>query len=205
MRKPTTQSQRLGDTDLMQYTEQIVTKMGEAIAIFPDPVPELNEIETALTDFRLSTTEAAYRDKRAILIRRGKRKELEYLISELSKYVDTVAHNDPTIILAAGFMPTQEAQSFAGPAPKAKRLVAEPQQVGSSRIKLKVDRWKGARMYQFQFRKKGSDAPWSDLLSSKSTCTIEGLEMFGEYEFRATYIGIDPTPNYSEIVSSYVV
>src|SRR5690606_21284645 len=124
--------------------------------------------------FRLSATEAAYRDTRAIKIREAKRKELVHLLHELAKYVDTVAQKDVSIILAAGFVPSKEAESYAGYIPKATRLIAKPQEIGSSRIKLKVERWQGARMYQFEFRKKGIETLWSKQLSSKSTCMLEG-------------------------------
>ncbi len=204
MSKPTTQSQRLKDDNLMQYAEQIITNMREAVAIYPEPQPGLSVIETALIDFRLSATEAAYRDSRAIRLRKDKRTHLEYLISELAKYVDTVANKDENMVLASGFALPKEAQSYAGPVPKASHLRAEPQEVGSRRIKLKVDRWKGARMYRFELRKKG-ETEWSVHFCSKSTCILDGLEMFEEYEFRATYVGISTEPNYSNVVASYVV
>lgn len=197
-------AQKLKDDNLMQYAAHIITEMRKSAEVFPEPIPGLNGIETALTDFRVSATEAAYRDSRAIRIRNGKRKELEYLLRELSKYVDTVANQDETIILASGFNLKSNAVSYAGLAPKATRLRVESQEVGSSRIKIKINPWKGARMYQFQFRRKG-EMEWSTQLNSKSVCIIEGLDMFTEYEFRATYVGINPEPNYSDIVSSYVV
>ncbi|MBD1423595.1 fibronectin type III domain-containing protein [Sphingobacterium chuzhouense] len=204
MSKPTTQSQRLKDDNLMQYVEQIITNMRAATATYPEPVPGLDTMEAALTDFRLSATEAAYRDRRAIRIRQDKRKRLEYLLTELAKYVDTIANKDVNLILASGFALPKDVQSYDGPAPKATNLVAEPQQVGSRRIKLKIDRWKGARMYRFEARKKG-ETEWQTQFSTRSTCTLEGLEMFEEYEFRATYMGINSEPNYSNVVSSYVV
>lgn len=205
MKRPTTQSHVLGDDAMMQYVEQIVTEMKANVALFPNPVPALNVVETALAAFRLSATEAAYRDTRAVKIRNGKRKELVFQLRELAKYVDTIAKKDVSVILAADFVPSKEAESYAGYIPKATRLVAKPQEVGSSRIKLKVDRWQGARMYQFEFRKKGIGAAWSVQLCSKSTCLLEKLDRFEEYEFRVTYIGINPKPNYSDIVSCYVV
>ena len=205
MRKPTTQSHLLGDDAMMQYVEHIITNMKDGKDLFPAPVPSLSVVEAALATFRHSATEAAYRDIRAVKIRKEKRKQLVYLLRELSKYVDTVAKKDVTVILAAGFIPSKDPESYAGYIPKATRLVAKPQEVGSSRIKLKVDRWQGARMYQFEFRKKRTETAWSIQLSSKSTCLLKSLDRFEEYEFRVTYIGIDPTPNYSDTVSSYVV
>ena len=205
MKRPTTQSHLLSDDAMMQYVEQIITKMEANEVLFPDPVPALGVVETALAAFRLSATEAAYRDTRAVKIRKAKRKALVYQLRELSKYVDTVAQKDDTIILAAGFVPSKDPESYAGFIPKATRLIAKTQEVGSSRIKLKVDRWQGARMYQFEFRKKGAETVWSVQLCSKSTCLLEDLDQFEEYEFRVTYIGINPKPNYSDIVLSYVV
>src|SRR5690606_17549028 len=100
----TKQFKRMNDDELMQYAEQIVTKVGTENAIFPNPVPELETITAALTDFRLAATEAVHRDSRAIRIRNERRKELEYLISELAKYVDTIANNDAVIIQTSGYI-----------------------------------------------------------------------------------------------------
>lgn len=205
MKKPTKQGQRLNDANMMQYVEQIVTKMAANADLFTTPVPALATVETALQAFRHSATEAAYRDSRAIGLRKEKRRELEYLIGELSKYVDTIAKGHVPTVLASGFAPTKDANSYEGFVPKALRLVAEPKGVGSARIRLKVAPWAGARMYQFEYRKKGVETDWVSQLSTKSFCILEGLDRFQEYEFRASYIGIDPRPNYSDIVSSYVV
>ncbi|RKO71476.1 hypothetical protein D7322_12015 [Sphingobacterium puteale] len=193
------------DVQLMQFAEQIATKMAQEAILFPTPVPSLTVLESALAAFRNSATEAAYRDTRAIMVRKQKREELVYVLKELGKYVDTIAGNDDTIVLAAGFNIKKTSSSYAGLVRKAQRPVAEPSHVGSGRITLKTDAWPGARMYQYQYRHKGSELEWTSQLSSKSTCIIEGLETFREYEFRVTYIGIDPTPNYSDVTSSFVL
>ncbi len=193
------------DVQLMQTAEQILTKMSQETILFPEPIPGLSVLEAALSSFRDSATEAAYRDMRAILVRKEKRKELAYVLRELGKYVDTVANNDDTVVLASGFSVRKPNSSFSGPAPKAQGPIAETDHIGSGRITLKTNPWAGARMYNFQFRIKGSEDEWRSQLSSKSTCLIEGLETFKEYEFRATYVGIDPTPNFSDITSSYVL
>lgn len=193
------------DVQLMQTAEQIATKMANEAVLFPTPIPALTVLNAALTTFRNSATEAAYRDTRAIMIRKQKREELVYVLKELGKYVDTIAGNDDTIVLAAGFNIRKTNTSYNGFVPKAQRLIAEPDQVGSGRVNLKTTAWAGARMYEYQYRHKGSELEWTSQLSSKSTCIIEGLETFREYEFRVTYIGIDPTPNYSDVTSSFVL
>src|SRR5690606_34233053 len=134
-----------------------------------------------------------------------KRKALVYQLRELSKYVDTVAQKDDTIILAAGFVPSKDPESYAGFIPKATRLIAKPKEVGSSRIKLKVDGWQDARMYHFEFRKKGVVTDCSVHLCYSSKCLLFELVRYEVYELRVTYIGIKAIPNCSDIISSYVV
>ncbi|NGM62124.1 hypothetical protein G5B30_09380 [Sphingobacterium sp. SGG-5] len=205
MSKLTLNEKEQTDVQFMQTAEQILTKMTAESTLFATPIPELSVLETALTAFRAAATEAAYRDTRAILIRNQKRKELVYVLKELAKYVDTVAGDDDSTILAAGFSIRKADDSYKGLVPKAQQPVAEPDQIGSGRITLRTKAWTGARMYNFQYRLKGSTEEWKSQLSSKSSCVIEGLETFKEYEFRATYMGIDPTPNFSDISSSYVL
>lgn len=193
------------DVQLMQTAEQIYSKMTAESTLFAAPVPALTILEAALTAFRNSATEAAYRDTRAIMIRKQKRQELDYVLKELSKYVDTVANGDGTVVLAAGFSLQKSNESYSGLVPKAQRPIAEPGQIGSGRVQIKTTSWTGARMYEFQYRIKGSTDAWTSQLSSKSSCVLEGLETFKEYEFRVTYIGINPTANYSDSTSSYVL
>ncbi|TDQ76612.1 hypothetical protein [Sphingobacterium yanglingense] len=205
MSKLTIKEVRQTDVQLMQTAEQIFTKMTAEATLFATPVPSLATLETALIAFRNSATEAAYRDTRAIIVRKQKRAGLVYLIKELGKYVDTIAKGDDSIILAAGFGLRKANGSYNGLVPKAKAPLAEPNEIGSGRVLLRTSPWVGARMYEFQCRIKGSSEAWASQLSSKSSCMIEGLEQFKEYEFRVTYIGIDPTPNYSDSTSSYVL
>lgn len=205
MSKLTIKELQQTDVQLMQTAEQIYTKMTAETTLFETPVPSLTALDAALVAFRLSATEAAYRDTRAIIIRKQKRGELAHVLKELGKYVDTVAKGDDSIVLAAGFGLRKPNDSYNGLAPKAKAPVATPGEIGSGRIKLKTEKWAGARMYEFQCRLKGSSEAWISQLSSKSSCVIGGLEQFKEYEFRVTYIGIDPTPNYSGSTSSYVI
>ena len=194
----------MNDEEVMQYVEQIITKITAESSIFPNPVPELSSIESLLLEFRLAATEAAFNDSRAIRIRNDKRKELEYQVNELKKYVDTVAKNDAVIIQSAGFFLSKTSVKYTGLVPKIKRLTAEPEQLGSLRIKLQANPWKGAHAYRFEYRKVG-EADWNIALSTKSTYTLSGLEKFAEYEFRASYLGVNPEPNYSDIVTTHAI
>lgn len=205
MSKPKLRFYELNAAELTQFAEQVLGKMGQATDLFDSPQPSLAELEGALTAFREATTEAAFGDRRAIVLRNQRKAELEGVIYELSKYVDTVAAGDEAVVLAAGFIPQRTSTARLGRAPKPSGLRAQPDYVGSARIEIRVDRWAGARMYQFEYRKKGFDEEWNQVLSSKSTCLLEGLDVFEEYEFRVSYRGVDPAVVYSDVVSSYVI
>lgn len=205
MKRPTLHFQNLTAAQLMQYAEQILIKMGQEEDLFATPQPTLSDVEDSLAVFRMSAAEAAYNDRRAILMRNTQRRELEGLLYELSKYVDTVAGGDESLVLASGFIPTRARKSTGGRIPKALNLRVEPEGLGTGSVELRVDRWEYARMYSFEYRKKGSDELWQQLLSSRSTAVLEGLTAFEEYEFRATYLGVDPKPNYSDVVTNYAL
>ena len=205
MKKPTLQFQKLNAAQLLQYAEQILGKMRQHADVFESPSPSLEDVEAAVVAFRDATTEAAFRDRRAIVLREQRQADLKALIYELSKYVDTVAKGDEAVVLAAGFIPSKPSSNRTGRAPQPGNLRAINDYVGSARIQLRVDRWEGSRLYQFEHRKKGTDQPWQPVLSSKATCILENLDVFEEYEFRVAYRGVDPTLVYSDVVSSYVV
>jgi len=205
MGKPKLNFDKLSTASLAQYAEQILGKMTQETELFVTPVPALETLENALTAYIAATTEAAFRDTRAIELRKERRSELEDVIYELSKYVDTIAKGNRSIVLAAGFLPTNASTGRYGRAPKPESPRATPDYVGSGRIQLKVPAWAGARMYQFEFRRKGAETPWQLLISSKSSCAVEGLDIFQEYEFRVAYRGADPAIVYSDTVSCFAI
>ncbi len=205
MKKPTLQFQSRNAAQLLQYAGQIHSKMSEHTDLFATPNPALADLETAIGDFRDATTEAAFRDRRAIVLRDQRQAALQAVVYELSKYVDTIAKGDEAVVLAAGFEPNKSQSNRYGRPPQPSNVKAAPDGVGSARILLSVNRWAGAKMYQFEYRRKGADQAWQQVISSKSTCELENLEIFQEYEFRVAYRGTNPTLVYSDVVSSYVV
>lgn len=205
MRKPTTDFKNLDSAQLIQFGEEIVKKMEEHDTIFVTPIPSLTAISAAIVDFRKAVANAAFNDRQAISARKESRAELEYLINELAKYVDTVARGNATTILSAGFVPSKEATYSNDPNPKAINLRVEPAGLGTMRVVAKVEPWKKARYYQFEFRKKGADVEWQKILSTKAVLEINNLVAFDEYEFRATYLSRDTNPNYSDVISTYAL
>lgn len=191
-------------TELLRYAEQIFKKMTENVDMFTNPVPDLTTLETNLTRYRDAYAEATFRDKRAVILKGQKGKDLQRTIYQLARYIDGVAEGDAAIIVAAGFRPSGSTTNSIGKTPKAENLRVEHLQVGTGVVQLRVNAWKSARLYQYEYRKKGSES-WTAILHTRSSVELRDLEMMQEYEFRVSYVGTDTVMNYSDIVTALVV
>lgn len=205
MAKPTLSSKIGSAAKLLTYAENVFKKSIENAVLFPDAASTIVELEAALKAYRNGLTEAAYRDTRQIVIKNKQAAILKQVLYKYALYVEAVANGDPNIILAAGYIPSKSSTGSIGSSPKPYNLRVEIYQGGNNAVQLRVNSWRPARYCQFEFRKVGSENEWSKVLSTKSKTVIPDLEHLQEYEFRVTYLGADPTPNYSDIVRCYVV
>lgn len=191
-------------TELLNYAEHILKKMTENEDLFDQPVPSLTVLDSALSAYRDAYAEATHRDMRAVVLKGQKGKALQQVIYRLSHYVDAQAQGDPAIILAAGYKPSKSKLSRAGAPPKVHGVRAQNGEVGSGILWISVPPWKHARLYLYEYRKKGTEE-WSSRLYSRSKIEFSGLERLREYEFRVSYLGTDTTPNYSDTVTALIV
>lgn len=193
-----------GEAQYVKFVENIVVKLTENAALFADMDPSMADLEQALATLKTAQADAAYKDKRFVVIKNQAYAALKVVVYRLSLYVERKAEGDASIILAAGFNPSNSGSTTLDPAPKPKRFLVEVNQHVSGMTTLKTGFWKGVLAYQFEYRKKNGDVDWTRVVSSKSKVTITGLESVQEYEFRVAYIGRNPQMTYSDIVSSYV-
>jgi len=191
-------------TQLLVYAEQIFSKMTENADLFTDPVPDLTTLGESLEAYREAYAEAAFRDKRAVILKAQQGDRLQNVIRRLSHYVEALADGDEAIILAAGFRPSKPGNVSLGRTPKPENLRVEHIRVGSGIIRLRVNSWRPARLYQYEYRKKGTEQ-WSSVMHTKSSLEMKNLDMLEEYEFRVSYIGSDVTLNYSDVVTAWVI
>lgn len=193
-----------GEAQYVRFVENIIVKLTENAALFPDVDPTLADLEQALATVKQAQADAAYRDKRQVVIKNQALETLRKLVYHLSLYVEREANGDAAIILAAGFNPAKRGSPTLDAAPKPTTFLVEVNAHVSGVTNLKTAYWKGVLAYQFEYRKKNSDSDWNRVISSKSKVTITGLEPVQEYEFRVAYIGRNPQMTYSDVVSSYV-
>ena len=191
-------------TELLHYAEHILLKMNENADLFTNPVPDLATLESDLSAYREAYAEATFRDRRAVVLKGQKGSGLQETVYRLSHYVDGVAQGDPAIILAAGYRVARPSSVRHGRTPKAGNLRAEHVQVGSGIVRLRINPWRPARLYRYEYRPKGEEN-WTGILHSNSTLELSGLNMLQEYEFRASYIGTDTALNYSDTITALVV
>jgi len=195
-----------GEAQYVKFVENIVVKLTENAGMFPDMDPSLADLEQALATLKQAQADAAYRDKRLVVIKNQAFATLKTMVYHLSLYVERKANGDAAVILAAGFNPSKKGGTTTiSPAPKPANLIVEINVHISGMTNLKTTFWKGVLAYQFEYRKKNSGEDWTRVVSSKSKVTITGLEPVQEYEFRVAYIGRNPQMTYSDVVSSYVL
>lgn len=193
-----------GEAQYVQYVENIVAKLTENAALFSGVESNLDALEHALILFKRTQADAAYRDRRMVIIKNQAYASLKAEVYRMSLEVERNADGDEAMILAAGYIPSKRGIPVLEPAPKPKTLLVRVNQHVSGVAELKVNGWRRVLTYQFEYRKKNSDMAWIPVMSSKSKVTITGLEPVQEYEFRVAYIARNPQITYSDVVSSYV-
>lgn len=193
-----------GEAQFVRFVENIIVKLAENADLFTDADPSIADLEQALAKVKQAQADAAYRDKRFVVLKNQAFAALKKMVYHLSLYVERQANGDAAVILAAGFNPSAKGIIGPKPAPQPKFLSVEVNARIPGVTTLKTAYWKGNLAYQFEYRKKNSDADWTRLISSKSKLTITGLESVQKYEFRVAYIGRNPQITYSDVVSTYV-
>jgi len=193
-----------GEAQYVKFVENIVVKLTENASMFSDMDPTLADLQQALTAFKKAQADAAYRDKRLVVIKNQALDALKLVVYHISLFVERKAKGDAAVILSAGFNPSRVGSATLEAPPKPKNFSVEVQANLSGVAMLNVNNWRSVLIYQFEYRKKNSGDEWQRVMSSKSKVSITGLDPIQEYEFRVAYIGRNPTMTYSDIVSSYV-
>lgn len=204
MAKPKVTTEIGSEAKLLKYGDNVLKKSTENAVLFPDATELVAALKTELDLFRNSVAEASYRDKRQVVIKNQNGTALRQALYQLSLHVEMVAKGDPNLILAAGFTPSKPRSIPVGISPKPTILSVRNHEQGLMMVDLSTKAWRSARYYQFEHRIVGA-VDWTVTLSSKSRITLKELDHLKEYEFRVSYLGPDPTPNYSDNVRCFVV
>lgn len=194
------------DSKLHVFALSILTKMTRNPNFLPPYTPSLTDLSTAITNYwkALVASNGNFGGKAQTIAKDEARKALRTLMKDLGLYVDRVANGNKAIILSSGFKVRKPTPT--GPLPTPKKLKISDRQ--RSKIKLKVDAVKGTRIYQWEYIPTSdlSTGIWTEVKTTKSSVTIEGLQSGQQYTFRVVALGKNQqVKNYSHTVTSYIL
>jgi len=194
----------LSDTQLDTESENVLTKL-TGNTNFATPTPELTVLEADLAAYRIALVEAALGDRHKVEVKNQQRAQLERTLRSLALYVEQVADNDKAVILSAGFSVRKPLQR-GSETPEVSDFRVKYDAPGSGIAHVSIKYQQSVRLYRFEHRRVGTEE-WKTTSSSASRATVEGLESFQQYEFRAAYVvkGVNPTLRYSETLTTIIL
>lgn len=199
------------DFSSSKYSDQnLSTKAGEILknmtgnAAFTKPSPTLEELEAVINTYNSSLIAAANGSKADTVIKNNNRAVLEKTLKQEADYVQTASNGDEAIILSSGFDVNKKATTV-GPLPKPTNFSVKP---GTNRGTLvcSCDAVAGAYVYEIDYTEAPatSASVWLNKVSTKRTATLD-LVSGKQYTIRMTAVGADPTRNWSDDLTSFVL
>ena len=172
---------------------------------FPVPTPPLIELQKGIDELNIAIVNCKNGTKEDTVIKKNKRSALESLLKKLANYVQDTSNGDEAMILSSGFDIVRKATPI-GPLP---RVTGIEITAGTSRgsLNLKWDVVENAYTYNIEY----VELPSSEtsvkqrISTSKSSLTIPSLKRGQQYAFQIVAVGSDPTQNWSDIVTSFVM
>lgn len=192
---------KYNDAELEQKALLIIDSMSNN-SNFPTPTPPIADINTAVVAFQAALTRLKEGgSKQDMLLRDQKRTELSSLLEKLAYYVQMTVDDDGPALASSGYSLSKQPEPI-GILPKPQNFNVQPEAVGM--IKLSLKAIKGAKSYQYEYRRRGTDG-WIIKVHTKVTLLLTELESGVQYEFRVTAIGTAPQRVYSDVLSSFVL
>jgi hypothetical protein len=172
---------------------------------FPNPSPPLEIISSSNAAFTEAINKAINGSKEDTVIKNNLRKQVETNLKLETDYVQQVSRGDEAIILSSGFDVNKKPTAI-GPLPKATGLSIK---TGDNKgtIQAFCNVVPNALFYEFEY----TDAPsnpastWLKQTTTKHKLLIEGLTSGKQYVFRVAGAGSDPSRNWSDEISSFVL
>jgi len=195
---------RYTDLELSVKATHVVAQM-TGNESFPAPNPPLEDITEANASYidALHRVEGGSRED--TVIKNNRRKIVDSLLTLETEYVQRVSEGNEAIILSSGF-DVNKKHAAIGPLPKATGLRLKPGD-NKGTIMAECDVLSHARFYEFEY----TDAPnaaasiWIKRTTTKHRLLIEGLTSGRQYVFRVAGAGSDPSRNWSDEISSFVL
>lgn len=190
----------LNASALIAKTEHIVAAM-TGNANFPNPTPDLADLNAAKQALKDATRAAKFGDKRAILDRKDKEGVVKDLLRQLASYITMTANGDGAMIASSGF----EVRRLPEPMPRLTRPLGF-EAIRGEHSGTAVLEWKsvrGSQTYLIEVTTSDpgtSEAVWTTAaITTKVKHRIENLERGKYYWYRVMAIGRNTTSTYSDV------
>lgn len=197
-------SGRYSDPELSVMASHVVELMTGNVN-FPNPNPTLDVITTANAAYLQALNKMQGGSKEDTVIKNNNRKIIESLLKTETDYVLQVSGGDEAIILSSGFDVNRK-PTLVGPLAKATGLILK---AGDNKGTIMVDCNVVARagFYEFEYTVAPSTMTsiWLKRTSTKHKMLIDGLTSGKQYTFRVAGAGSDPSRNWSDEISSFVL
>lgn len=197
-------SSRYTDAELSIKSNHVVEQM-TGNAAFPVPSPPLSELTVANNNYALSLTKVESGSREDTVIKNNYRKIVESFLKAIGGYVQLLSNGDEAIILSSGFDVNRK-PTVVGPLAKASGLTIK---AGDNKGTIVADcnTVERAAFYEFEY----TEAPntpnsiWLKKTSTKHKLLIDGLTSGKQYIFRVAGAGSNPSRNWSDEISSFVL
>lgn len=197
-------SNRYTDTELSVMASHVVAEMTDNVN-FPTPNPALQAITTANAAYIEALNKAVSGNREDIVIKNSCRKLIETLLKQETEYAQSASGGNEAIILSSGF----EVAKKPAPVGPLARATGIKVNAGTNKgsIMVDCDVVEHAAFYEYEY----TDAPstpnsiWLKKTSTKHKVLIEGLTSGKQYVFRVAGAGSDPSRNWSDEITSFVL
>lgn len=172
---------------------------------YPAPNPTLDELQTAINDFKLAIVKSKNGSKEDTAEKNDKRQIVVDLLHRLSYYVQATSLDDETIILSSGF-DINKLPGTVGILPKPDNFKVV---IGGNRgsIELSCDSVDHANFYEYMYTKApvAVTSSWTTRSATKRKLLIEGLTSGQQYVFKMAAGGSDPNRIWTDEIASFIL
>lgn len=194
---------KLSDAALEVRTNSILSSVA-GNEFFPEPVPDLETIQTTITNFSNALAKAKNGSLYEKAFKNQKREELIEVMHSLGTYVLFTADGDTLVAKSSGFSIAKE----PAPAPEVAAATNQKLEDGPNMgdLRYSFDKVPGARSYVYQYTPDPltGNSTWQSQVGTVRKVNFSNLESGKKYWCRVMAIGINGQGVYSEPVSRIV-
>lgn len=201
MQRISTSFGHYSDANFEQKAEYIIEQMTDN-AFYPNPSPELGDVQASLTTYSNALVEAGGLDRTLVALKNEARQVLEIMIGKLGMYVMNVALGNVAMLTSSGFtlLKSGEPQYIDNPG-----QVTISNGITSGELVAVVPAVKGAKSYMHQIATElPTDATeWVSTTTSRSKFTYTNLQAGRQYWIRVAVIGSRGQVAYSPVSTQF--